>query len=79
MKCIYKNKLQRNDRASLEINRLPGLIVEIVQFQHRRINKDGHLREQPLQHTEKRWVVECPFGSFLGSRCQSHISQYKDK
>ena len=47
--------------CSLEVDRLPAIVAHIVDLEHCRIHKAGHLRERPFEVGKERRVVQSPF------------------
>jgi len=65
VKGEYKHKLRDNDCASLEVDRLPAVVAQVLDLEHRRIGIPGELRECPFEVGEKGRIVQCPFRGFL--------------
>jgi hypothetical protein len=65
MECIYQDKFRDNNRRTLEIDRAPALIFQIVDPQHSWIYHLRKLRQDPFETREKRRIIKSPFRSLL--------------
>lgn len=58
-KC--QHQIRYYDCRALKVYGLPVLVVQVVNFQHRRVHTVGSLGEEPFEVGKERGVVECPF------------------
>jgi len=62
---VNQHKLCRNHTYSLEVYRLPTIVLQIVDPQHRRLHHLRKLGEEPLEVREERGIIKRPFRSLL--------------
>ena len=61
VKSIDQDQLGQQDGCSLIVDRLPAVMVQIADLQHRSIGIASTLRQRPFKVGEEWRVVESPF------------------
>ena len=61
MKRVNQHQLSDDNRCSLEVDRLPAIIIQIIYLQHGLVHQTRDLGEGPFEVCEERWIVESPF------------------
>lgn len=56
-----QDNLCDNDRRSLKVDRLPGIIVEVADNQHGRVHIVRNLGQKPFEGCKKRRIIQRPF------------------
>ena len=67
IQCKCQHQVGCDNRRALKIHGLPALILQVVDLQHCGVHVVGGLGEEVFEVGKERWVVECPFRSFLAS------------
>lgn len=65
MQRVDQEQLGNDNGPSLKINRLPAVILEVLNAQHGRINQPCDLGENPFEVGEEGRIVQSPFRSPL--------------
>lgn len=65
MERVRQQQLRHDDRGPLEVDRLPAIVVEVVDAQHGAVDEARDLGEDPLEVGEEGRVVEGPFRGAL--------------
>ncbi len=58
---VYEQQLGDDDTPSLKVDRLPAVILEVIDLEHGRVDEPGDLGEDPFEVGEEGRVVERPF------------------
>jgi hypothetical protein len=58
---VEQHQLGHNDSATLKVDGLPGIMTQILDLQHSRVDELGDLRHCPFKVGEEGRVVERPF------------------
>lgn len=61
LQSIHQEQLGYNDRESLEVDRLPAIVVEVDYSHHGRVDQSREMGQKPLEVGEEGRVVEGPF------------------
>lgn len=62
---VDQQQFRENDAAALKVNRLPAIVIKVVQAQHGWVSQPGDLRQGPLEVRKERGIVERPLGRLV--------------
>ena len=71
MQGVDQDQLRDDNACSLEVDRVPAIMTQIGDFQHRRINELREVGQKPFEGCKKGWIIKGPFG---GRLCLSSAS-----
>ena len=62
---IRQNQLRSNHRCSLKVDRLPSVIVKVLDLEHARVDVLGDLGQEPFEVGKEGRVIEGPLRGIL--------------